>query len=262
MVVGRVWYCYLEDLGSHEVQTDHLQMGTGCTAKSVNCAGLQEIPFLRNLKLVSTSIGLWTHPASSSVGSVGKMEFKVDHSLSSSTFIKNAWSLPLCPLCTVIACYLDRAAALPLLLFCFLMLCWMYWVGFEVPTAVTRKSTNFWGVTPCSMVEVHQCFWGTYCLHLQGQRVSQARNQQEADGKQSSSHFCSLLGVFTWLSLWPWRWSQYAPPKCQWAFTGLHDVTSQKTVISVWTTCNLLTYPSIGVKRSASYVKIGEQYLI
>jgi hypothetical protein len=26
---------------------------------------------------------------------------------------------------------------------------------FEIPTVVTMKRTTFWGVTPCSLVEVH-----------------------------------------------------------------------------------------------------------
>jgi hypothetical protein len=34
-------------------------------------------------------------------------------------------------------------------------------------------------VTPCSLVEVHQPFGGTYCLHLQGQRVSQVSNSKK-----------------------------------------------------------------------------------
>jgi hypothetical protein len=52
-------------------------------------------------------------------------------------------------------------------------------VGFEVLTVVTRKSTIFWGVMPCSLVEVHQRFGEAYCLYLQGRRVSQARNHEE-----------------------------------------------------------------------------------
>jgi hypothetical protein len=35
-------------------------------------------------------------------------------------------------------------------------------------------------------VKVNQRFGGTYCLHLQGQRVSQARNHKQADSKQTS----------------------------------------------------------------------------
>jgi hypothetical protein len=51
------------------------------------------------------------------------------------------------------------------------------YIQFEVLTAVTMKSTTFWDVTLCSTVQVNWCFRGTYCLHLQGQRVSQARRQ-------------------------------------------------------------------------------------
>jgi hypothetical protein len=51
------------------------------------------------------------------------------------------------------------------------------------PPHITNKtprlqSTIFWDVTPCSLVEVHKCFVGTFCLHLCGRRLSQARNQQ------------------------------------------------------------------------------------
>jgi hypothetical protein len=40
--------------------------------------------------------------------------------------------------------------------------------------AVTMKirPTDFWDVTPCSPVEVNGRL-GTYCLHLQGRRLSQ-----------------------------------------------------------------------------------------
>jgi hypothetical protein len=43
--------------------------------------------------------------------------------------------------------------------------------------AVTMKSTVFWAVTPCSL-ERDRRFGGTYRLHFQGRRVSQAWNQQ------------------------------------------------------------------------------------
>jgi hypothetical protein len=42
--------------------------------------------------------------------------------------------------------------------------------GFEVLTAV--KASN--------LVEAHRRFRGTYCLHLQGRRMSQASDRQEA----------------------------------------------------------------------------------
>jgi hypothetical protein len=48
------------------------------------------------------------------------------------------------------------------------------------------KNAVFWDVMPCSVVEV---FLGTvYCLHLQGQRVSQARNQEEASSRSSANY--------------------------------------------------------------------------
>jgi hypothetical protein len=48
------------------------------------------------------------------------------------------------------------------------------------------RSDILWNVTPCSPIVVDRRFVGTYCLHLQGRRVSQARNQQEASGKHYS----------------------------------------------------------------------------
>jgi hypothetical protein len=50
-------------------------------------------------------------------------------------------------------------------------------VGFDVLTSVTVKIIVLWDVMACSVLEVYQCFGGTYCLHLQGQRLSQASNQ-------------------------------------------------------------------------------------
>jgi hypothetical protein len=37
------------------------------------------------------------------------------------------------------------------------------------------KSTIFWDITPCSPLKVNRRFGGTYCLHLQGRRISRAR---------------------------------------------------------------------------------------
>jgi hypothetical protein len=63
-------------------------------------------------------------------------------------------------------------------------------------------------------VKVSQHFLGTCHLHLQGWRVSQARNQHEASSK--------LL-----LSFQPWRWRQHVPPKLQLTLNELHRITSQ-----------------------------------
>jgi hypothetical protein len=55
-----------------------------------------------------------------------------------------------------------------------------HWVGFEVLTAVVVKFSIFWDITPCSPLKVDRRFGGTYRLHLQGRRISRARNQRES----------------------------------------------------------------------------------
>jgi hypothetical protein len=45
--------------------------------------------------------------------------------------------------------------------------------------AVTMKISVFWVVMLCGL-ETAQHFGGTYCLHLQDRRVSQARNRQRS----------------------------------------------------------------------------------
>jgi hypothetical protein len=50
--------------------------------------------------------------------------------------------------------------------------------GLVMDLVRARESTNSWAVTPCSLVEVHARLGGTYHLHLQGRRISQARDQQ------------------------------------------------------------------------------------
>jgi hypothetical protein len=55
-------------------------------------------------------------------------------------------------------------------------------VGFEVLTAVVMKSKIFWDITPCSPLKFNRHFGGTCRLHLQGRRISQARNQREGCG--------------------------------------------------------------------------------
>jgi hypothetical protein len=69
-------------------------------------------------------------------------------------------------------------------------------VGFEILTMMMINSKVFWVLMSCSS-DKFQHFRGTYRLHHQGQRASQARNQQEA--------------------------------AC-WAFFELHGITTQKTV--------------------------------
>jgi hypothetical protein len=40
------------------------------------------------------------------------------------------------------------------------------------------KSTIFWGVAPCSLVEIYRRFEETHCLHLPSRRVNQRTKRQ------------------------------------------------------------------------------------
>jgi hypothetical protein len=71
-------------------------------------------------------------------------------------------------------------------------------LGFEVLTAVVMKSFIFWDITACSLLKANLRCLGTYRFHLQGRRISQARNQREAGGKQSSTDYAAL---------YPRRWN-------------------------------------------------------
>jgi hypothetical protein len=44
-------------------------------------------------------------------------------------------------------------------------------------TKTNQKSYSFWDIAPCSPLKVNRRLEGTYRLHLQGQRIFQARNQ-------------------------------------------------------------------------------------
>jgi hypothetical protein len=69
------------------------------------------------------------------------------------------------------------------------------YVGSEVLTAVVMKSPTFWGIRPCSPLNVNRYLGGTFRHFLQGRRESQARNKQEVDRKQSLFHAGFLLGL-------------------------------------------------------------------
>jgi hypothetical protein len=64
----------------------------------------------------------------------------------------------------------------------------------EALTAVVMN-TIFWDITPCSRLKVNWRFGGTYHLHLQGRRISRARNQREirceADSTLKMEAICS-----------------------------------------------------------------------
>jgi hypothetical protein len=52
-------------------------------------------------------------------------------------------------------------------------------VGFDVLTAMVMKR-YLWDITPSSLLRINRRFGGTCRLHLQGRKISQARNQHES----------------------------------------------------------------------------------
>jgi hypothetical protein len=65
---------------------------------------------------------------------------------------------------------------------------------------ILLKSSGFWDITSCSPLKANRCFGGTCCLHLQGQRISQRINQNEAGSKQSSAYRLFHAGFFALLA--------------------------------------------------------------
>jgi hypothetical protein len=80
------------------------------------------------------------------------------------------------------------------------------YVGFEVLTAVVMKYSILWDIILCSSLKVSLHFGGTCRLHLQVQKISQARNKDES------------------------RWqTEHVPLKHRLTLNGLRGVISHKT---------------------------------
>jgi hypothetical protein len=56
--------------------------------------------------------------------------------------------------------------------------------GFEVLAVMVMKSSVFWDITMCSLSKVNPRVGGTCHIHLQGRRISQARNHHKAGSKK------------------------------------------------------------------------------
>jgi hypothetical protein len=80
-------------------------------------------------------------------------------------------------------------------------------MGFE---AFIVKSSVYWDIPPHSPLKVSRRFGGTVRLHLQGWRVSQARNEHEA-GKKSRSACFMLISCLAYSSTL--KMGRNIPPK-------------------------------------------------
>jgi hypothetical protein len=74
--------------------------------------------------------------------------------------------------------FLSSILSLHFLLSDFILPCFVNhfdYVRFEVSTVMSMRSPIFWDAIPCNLS--YWSFGGTYCLHLQGLRVSQTVKQ-------------------------------------------------------------------------------------
>jgi hypothetical protein len=99
------------------------------------------------------------------------------------------------------------------------------WVGIRLHCQISgahsgdRRSAIFWDVRPC-ILAVHRRFGGSYCIHLQGPRVSQASDQQKA-GLASSSEAVGFSETSTdYTTSHPGRWQSCDLIQLSRPFTG------------------------------------------
>jgi hypothetical protein len=85
----------------------------------------------------------------------------------------------------------------------------------------------YYNVTPCSPVQVHRQFGGTYCLYLHGRARSKPRKLHETN-KQKVEARLFLAGRLS--TLRPCGWKRYIPLKRRQTRIGLHGVISQARV--------------------------------
>jgi hypothetical protein len=93
------------------------------------------------------------------------------------------------------------------------------------------KSTIFWDITHHSPLNVNRSFGETYRLHIQGRRISRARNQNESRALLATCFHAGFL-------------RRYVPPQRRLTFKGLYGVISQKIVllITIYSFLNLFIY--------------------
>jgi hypothetical protein len=61
-------------------------------------------------------------------------------------------------------------------------------VGFEVLTAMAKKSSISWDIMPCSPLKANRRFGRKCRLHLHGRRISKARNRSELSWLEIQSY--------------------------------------------------------------------------
>jgi hypothetical protein len=60
------------------------------------------------------------------------------------------------------------------------------------------KGSIFWDIKPCSLLKFNRRFRGIYRLHLQGRRISHARNQSGSISQAQPTRMLISLLMFNW----------------------------------------------------------------
>jgi hypothetical protein len=121
-------------------------------------------------------------------------------------------------------------------------------VELSVLMAVAMKREVCWNVTPCSLERADFFGW-TYCLHLQGCRINQARNQQKQ------------VAAWAWLTVQLQRWRLYVALK-HLGLYKLHRTTLQKTVLLTDRVCFCIFYIAMNEITSERFgiMKVSQYY--
>jgi hypothetical protein len=129
-------------------------------------------------------------------------------------------------------------------------------VGFEAfAMVVCYEDVCLLEFKPCSPLDANRCFGGRCSLHIQGWRLSKARNQHEVGRKQ----------CLAWLTSQPWRRRRNILPKCRLTLDVLHSfiyLESKKYFADVTRTRSLLSpryfltmYLYVGAGKSYLYIE-------
>jgi hypothetical protein len=91
------------------------------------------------------------------------------------------------------------------------------------------------GYNAASSVKFNGRLGGTCRLHLQGRRISQARNQSEAGNKLPKPFLPASRRFLAWLILLPCRWRRHVSSELRLNFNGLHGIIPQNIGLFITT---------------------------
>jgi hypothetical protein len=115
-------------------------------------------------------------------------------------------------------------------------------IGFEALTTVIMKRSLCWNITPFHLLRFKWRYGEKCRLHLQGRRMSQAKNQHEAGSKICLYFLPDSCCILARLNLIFWKCWWYISPKRHFTFNGLRGVEDRTPFVTrAFKTCYLLS---------------------